>query len=30
MQDTLYIKEVKGKGRGVFSSAPINAGIETG
>ena len=26
MQDTLYVKEVKGKGRGVFSSAPINAG----
>ena len=26
MQDTLYIKEVKGKGRGVFSSAPFNAG----
>ena len=31
MQGTLYIKEVKGKGRGVFSSAPINTGevIET-
>ena len=26
MQGTLYVKEVKGKGRGVFSSAPINAG----
>lgn len=26
MQGSLYIKEVKGKGRGVFSSAPIQAG----
>lgn len=26
MQGLLYIKKVKGKGRGVFSSAPIQAG----
>lgn len=26
MQGSLYIKEVKGKGRGVFSSVPIQAG----
>ena len=26
MQHSLYIKEVKGKGRGVFSAAPIHAG----
>ena len=27
MQGTLYIKQVKGKGRGVFSSVPIQEGV---